>query len=102
MTWLLPALTIAFVVVLHGGAYYVTSPARGELATKVVRPRQDRIKSHPIRSFYIPIAVSVVGTLITVSRIFAFSSLEGQITAAALASLLMLGVFFTVRIRRWP
>jgi hypothetical protein len=102
MSWLGLVLVLSSILVLFGGAFYAVNPARGERATEMVRQMQDRMESHPIRSFYIPLAIAVAGTIGTIPRIFAVSSLEGQITAAAIASIPMLGGIFTVRIRRWP
>ena len=75
MTWAPFLLAVVFTLVLYGGALYVSSPSRGELADKLGQARQARMKSHPFRSYYFPLGVFLLAATIALREVIAAQSL---------------------------
>ncbi len=102
MTWLLPVLALALALVVFGGAFFVLRPSRGESAGRIARPVQARMEAHPVRSYYLPMAVFVVASVAAVPGVVAAGPIEARVTGAVLAAIPLLGVALLVRFRRWP
>lgn len=102
MTWLLPILTLAFILVLFGGAFFVFRPSRGEPAGQVGRKSQARMKRHPILGYYAPVAILAALFVAAVPGIVTAEPIEAQITRLLLASIHPFSCALLVRFWRWP
>jgi hypothetical protein len=102
MKWLLPVLTLAFILVLFGGAFFALRPSRGEPAWQIAVKSQTWLKSHPLLCYYLPLAVGFGFFITAVFDIVTEQPIEARITRILLASTYPLASGLLVRFWTWP
>lgn len=95
-------LAIIFTIVLAGGAFFATSPSRGESADRQVGILHDRMRAHPVRSYYFPQAVGLLLVAYFIREAVGAESIEGRIGQSVLVVLFLLIFLLMVRLWRWP
>ena len=102
MTWLLPALALAFIVLIFGSVFFLLRPSQGETARNIAIRQRAKMEAHPVWSFYLPVAFLLISFVLLLPSAISQPTTEARLTKLLLALVPLFGVLLLLRIRRWP